>query len=83
MPYTTSWDVAVETVLNKSVVDIKTGGGESWNESVRKKLSDKTKTSIILLGLSPDYPEGDKIYRYSLKVKNNREASILLSKEYE
>lgn len=75
----TTWDKAVESLKETGIADIQSGGGSNWIQRIAEKLTDKLSTKVIVFGPSPDYNSSDGVTRYVIEVKNNREASKLLS----
>lgn len=79
---TNNWGEADKRLRQYGFVDIRTGGGEEWNQNVASQLSARLKEVVVFTGKSPLYNE-EGIYRFTAKIENNKQASVLLSQEWE
>jgi hypothetical protein len=77
-----SWPVAESELRTKGYVDISTGGGRDWNLQVAERLSKDFGKKVLFAGPSPGYNEDGGVYRYTAIADNNKQAALLLSKEY-
>lgn len=78
-----TWPVAHDILRKHGIVDVGTGGGDEWNESVRQRLSEEFGGEVVLLGPSPFSSTSSKYYRYTVQLNTNRDASVLLSTSQE
>lgn len=77
-----SYRSAVNELKEYGNVHIDTGGGEQWNHEVASRLTEEFGAPVFLVGPSELRQErDDRFYVYTLKLKTNREASVLLSEE--
>jgi hypothetical protein len=76
--FRTSWEDAKNDLLETGWTDIKSGGGDNWNQEIAERLTKDCKKKVLLLGESSDYTN-QGVYRFGLEAKNNRQAAILLS----
>lgn len=76
--FTTRWDEAENFLKKDGLVNITTGGGETWNREVAVRLSEMVGQPVILIG---EHPERKGTFQYSINLKSNQDAKILLAKE--
>jgi hypothetical protein len=77
-----NWLVAEVELREHGYVDISTGGGDEWNNQVAERLSKDFGKKVLFTGPSPGYNVNGGVYRYTLVADNNKQAALLLSKEY-
>lgn len=73
-----TWDTAYKYLAEDGFVDIRTGGGEKWNNEVAEKLSLHMDKKVVFVGTSPDETD---VYRFTMQMTSNQQAKMLLAKD--
>lgn len=73
-----TWQQAEKKLKTDGIVYLVTGGGETWNTEVAVRLTSMIGQTVILAG---EHPKQKGAFQYTINLKSNQQAKILLAKD--